>query len=111
MTGSLDMGPEEVARRISNCDFRVSLARYVSNPACPPVITVAEEGWQRHLVIVGTTPVDARLGIVERRATPSMDLYHFEWGAVARTVMLSELVSGGYGSVKRILEPPAPLAA
>jgi hypothetical protein len=98
---------ERIASSIANCDFRVTLSRYMCSKGYPWIVTVGEHDWQRHIVIESVTPdaSDANLVILSPEESRHFG-YDINWRAAERRMTLKELVSdGSYGSVIAALRP------
>lgn len=95
-----------VASAIGNCDFRVTISRYVNGLVRPWVITVGESGWQRHLVVekIDEDGNDATFAILSPDQSDKFGYDINTKDAVAR-IMLSDLIRKGYTGVKKFLQP------
>ncbi len=92
----------EIAKRIGNCDFRVLTAVYSSKPHA--VICVGESFWSRCLMVENTDKNDPFIKLLIDDGS-NLAIMCLSGGLrVERELPLSELISGGYMSVKQSLD-------
>lgn len=97
-----------IASAIANCDFRVTIQRYITGQGRPWIITVGETWWQRHIVVevAEEDGSDATLAILSPEQSEN---FGYEIGAgsgnIDRHVTLKELIAKGFTSVKAVLRP------
>lgn len=95
---------EKVAKKISSCDFAVSMSRYVTGDSWPWVITVGEFSWHRHLVVLEIMGEgdDAKLALLTVDQSDNV-LNSLDVSKVERTFTLRELIANSYTGVTRML--------
>ena len=93
---------------IANCEFRVTIQRYITGNNRPWVITVGETFWQRHIVIETAEEdgSDATLAILMPEQSEN---FGYELGTgdqnIDQHILLKDLIAKGFTSVKAALYP------
>ena len=90
-----------VANTIANCDFRVSVFRYITGDHSQWTITVGERAWRRHIVLIsdGESPM---LGILSK-AQSDKEASDVDASDVDSQIPLKDLIAGKYSGVCKIL--------
>ncbi len=101
-----------IAKTIGQNDFRVAVGRYAHGDNPPWIVTVGENDWQRHLVVLGNEGggKHASLGILAASESGKSPL-HLDPTMVERTISLNRLTAEGYSGIRRMLHPQLRAAA
>ena len=97
---------ELIAKAIAQCDFRVTISKYMGPQNWPWIITVGESYWQRHLAVIEISEdcCDAALDVLKSEQSGNSG-YNISWSDVERRISLSDLIADKYRGVKSILKP------
>lgn len=93
------------AEKIGNCDFRTSVSCYTTGGPGDWIITVGENIWRRHLVVLPSDDNDVELAILSKDQSSLSVIDMLDTRKVEKTIRLSELTANGYEGVKSALCP------
>lgn len=93
----------QLAENLADCDFRVSISRYISGGGGKWIITVGEQGWRQHLVVESIAPDgrDAAVSLLSPEQSGKSG-YDIDVADVQATSTVNQLVRGGYTQIKTI---------
>ena len=101
-----------IAKAIGQHDFRASVGRYAHGDNPPWIITIGENDWQRHLVVIGNEGGGKHATLALLAASESKkSVLHLDPTRVERTITLHELTAESYAGIRRILYPQMRAAA
>lgn len=101
-----------IAKTIGQNDFRAAVSRYAHGDNPPWIVTIGENDWQRHLVVLDNEGggKHASLGILAASESGKSSL-HLDPTRVERTITLNRLTAESYTGIRRILHPQMRVAA